>query len=112
MEGWNGGKVGRVSHRGQNKKKICAFQKFHRITHQSDGKQQSTAAPLIRRKQLVGRGPSVILCTDSQLEPQIQINGDASMDRKSKGNNTRLLQVEVGVLGVGGGELFHVYKKK
>ena len=32
------------------------------------------------------------------------------MDRKSKGNNTRLLQVEVGVFGVGVG-LFHVDKK-
>lgn len=34
------------------------------------------------------------------------------MDRKSKGNNTRLLQVEVGVFGVGGGGFFHVYQKK
>lgn len=35
------------------------------------------------------------------------------MDRKSKGNNQRLLQVEVGVFGVGVGRggLLHVYKK-
>lgn len=52
---------------GQNKKKICTFHKFHRITHQSDGKQQSTAAPLIRRAQLLGSGLSGILFMDNKL---------------------------------------------
>lgn len=34
------------------------------------------------------------------------------MDRKSKGNNTRLLQVEVGVFGVGGGYFMYIKKMK
>lgn len=60
-------------------------------------------------------GLSVILFMDSKLQWQVQINGDASMDRKSKGNNQRLLQVEVGVFGVGVGRgdyFMYIYIKK
>lgn len=54
VEGWNGGKGATWATEDRTRKKICVFQKSHRITHQSNGKQQSTAARLIRRNQLVG----------------------------------------------------------
>lgn len=65
MEWRMGGGGAREPQRDRTRKRSELSRNFHRITHPSNGKQQSTAAPLIRRKQLVWGGQGQRAAADS-----------------------------------------------